>query len=122
MLFLESAPISIGMLSTFLFQVIDTYFVGQLGSQELAALSFSSIIFFLLIALFIGMSVGVSSVVTKSIGENKPEKDKSFSILALFFVLTFSVVLSLIGYLTINPLFSLLGVEADILALISDNI
>ena len=122
MLFLMSAAISIGMLFTFLFQVIDTYFVGQLGSQELAVLSFSSTIFFLLIALFIGMSVGVSSVVAKSIGENKPEKVKRFAILALFFVLTFSIVLSLIGYLTINPLFSLLGAEADILALISDNI
>ena len=44
-----SLPISIGMLSTFLFQVVDTYFVGQLGANELAALSFASTIYFLVV-------------------------------------------------------------------------
>ncbi len=52
-----SLPISIGMLSTFLFQVIDTYFVGQLGGKALAALSFASTFYFLLVGLFIGLSL-----------------------------------------------------------------
>ena len=42
MLVRMAAPISMGMLSTFLFQIVDTYFVGQLGSAEMAALAFSS--------------------------------------------------------------------------------
>ena len=48
-----SVPISIGMLSTFLFQVIDTYFVGQLGANELAALSFASTVYFLLVGFVV---------------------------------------------------------------------
>lgn len=40
MLLRMAAPISLGMMSTFLFQIVDTYFVGQLGSPELAALAF----------------------------------------------------------------------------------
>ena len=42
MLLLMTAPISVGMLSTFLFQVVDTYLVGKLGPGELAALGFST--------------------------------------------------------------------------------
>ena len=47
-----SLPISIGMLSIFLFQVVDTYFVGQLGANALAALSFASTVYFLMVGLF----------------------------------------------------------------------
>ncbi len=42
MLMRMSAPISLGMVSTFLFQIVDTIFVGQLGSTELAALAFTA--------------------------------------------------------------------------------
>lgn len=66
-----SVPISIGMLSTFLFQVINTYFVGQLGFQALAALSFSSTLYFLLVGMFMGLSVGVSILVGESHGMGK---------------------------------------------------
>ncbi len=58
-----SLRISIGMLSTFLFQVIDTYFVNQLGANALAALGFASTVYFLLVGLFIGLSVGVSIII-----------------------------------------------------------
>ncbi len=36
-----AAPAAIGMLMTFLFQLVDTYFIGQLGTAELAAISFA---------------------------------------------------------------------------------
>lgn len=68
MLFKMAGPISIGMLSTFLFQIVDTYFVGQLGANELAALAFSASIYLLLVSLFMGVSVGVSSVVARLYG------------------------------------------------------
>ncbi len=55
-----SVPISMGMLSTFLFQIVDTIFVGQLGAEAVTALSFSSTLFFLLVGTFIGLAVGVS--------------------------------------------------------------
>ena len=58
-----SLPISIGMLSTFLFQVIDTYFVGQLGADALAALSFASTLYFLVVGWFMGLAVGVSIII-----------------------------------------------------------
>ena len=58
-----SLPISIGMLSTFLFQVVDTYFVGQIDAESLAALSFASTIYFLIVGTFIGLTVGVLSLI-----------------------------------------------------------
>ena len=83
MLFKMAAPISIGMMSTFLFQIVDTYFVGQLGSNELAALAFSSTAYFMFIAVFIGMSIGVSSVVAKAAGAADMAKVRLQTTLAL---------------------------------------
>ncbi|MEM6914485.1 MAG: MATE family efflux transporter, partial [Pseudomonadota bacterium] len=56
MLLRMAAPISLEMLSTFLFQIVDTFFVGQLGSPELAALAFSSTAYLVFISIFMGLS------------------------------------------------------------------
>ena len=74
MLVRMAAPISMGMLSTFLFQIVDTYFVGQLGSAELAALAFSSTAYLVFVSLFMGLSVGVSAVVAKAVGSGQRDR------------------------------------------------
>ena len=86
-----SLPISIGMLSILLFQVIDTYFVGQLGAQPLAALGFTSTIYFLFVALFISLSVDVSIIVGKSVGQKARLKVKKTIRIAIAIGLLLSV-------------------------------
>lgn len=115
-----SLPISIGMLSTFLFQVVDTYFVGQLGAEALAALSFASTIYFLMVGLFIGFSVGISIIIGQAKGANDLKKVKKTTSIALGFCLLLSVSLSGIIILFIDPVFQFLGAEANILSLIRD--
>ncbi|HAP61499.1 MAG TPA: MATE family efflux transporter, partial [Cytophagales bacterium] len=117
-----SVPISIGMLSTFLFQVIDTYFVGQLGAEALAALSFSSTLYFLLVGLFIGFSVGVSILIGKAKGEG--DTGRIQRTLGVGMVLSFLLTLVLAWVLVTNwrPIFSGLGAQTDTLPLISEYI
>ena len=78
-----SLPISIGMLSTFLFQAVDTYFIGQLGTDALTALSFASTIYFLLVGLFMGFSVGVSILIGEAIGAQNIDKVRKAAWVAL---------------------------------------
>lgn len=106
-----SLPISIGMLSTFLFQVIDTYFVGQLGAESLAALSFSSTIYFLLISIFIGLSVGVSIIIGKSAGEKDAEKIKKTTLIAIIVSLVLSIALVSLVLLFVEDIFQGLGAD-----------
>ena len=103
-----SVPIALGMLSTFLFQVIDTYFVGQLGSDALAALSFASTLYFLLIGIFIGLAVGVSILVGKAFGAKNEALMKQTSLIALAISLLFAVLILGIGLISLDPLFRLL--------------
>ncbi|MBX2870696.1 MAG: MATE family efflux transporter, partial [Saprospiraceae bacterium] len=113
-----SVPIALGMLSTFLFQVIDTYFVGQLGAEALAALSFASTLYFLMIGIFIGLAVGVSILVGKAFGAGDQVLVKQVTIIALGIGLLFTLVLVGVGIFSLDAMFQLMGAEAEILAMI----
>ena len=113
-----SLPISIGMLSTFLFQVIDTYFVGKLGANALAALSFASTVYFLVVGLFIGLAVGVSIIIGESLGAgNKPKMYKTIKV-GIVLCLALSISISLFFITFIQPIFTFLGATEEILPLI----
>ncbi|MCG8326069.1 MAG: MATE family efflux transporter [Chitinophagales bacterium] len=115
-----SVPISLGMLSTFLFQVIDTYFVGQIGADALAALSFASTVYFMAVGLFIGFSVGVSIIIGTAYGEEDHAKiHKTIWVaIALSSLLTVGLITIIIIY--IDPIFRLLGASSDILPYIKE--
>lgn len=113
-----SVPIALGMLSTFLFQVIDTYFVGQLGGEALAALSFASTLYFLMIGMFIGLAVGVSILIGKAFGAQNQALIRQTTLIALVLSLLVSLLLARIGQISLIPLFRMLGAEQKILTMI----
>ncbi len=119
MLLRMAAPISLGMLSTFLFQVVDTYFVGLLGSAELAALAFSSTVYLVVVSVFLGLSVGVSSVIARVAGEGRMEQAQGIAVVSLGAVLILSALLSLAGLTSMGPMFHALGANDDILPMVS---
>ena len=110
-----SLPISIGMLSTFLFQVIDTYFVGKLGPEALTALSFSSTIYFLLVGLFIGLSVGVSIIIGKAAGAKEFNKIRQTTLVAIVLCLVLSSGFSIVGIAFTDIIFRWFGAKEAIL-------
>ena len=115
-----SVPISIGMLSTFLFQVVDTYFVGQLGPDALAALSFSSTIYFLMVGLFIGLSVGVSIIVGKAAGAAEIQKVKQTILVGIVVCILLTAILSWAIITFLEPIFSALGANDAVMPLIEE--
>jgi putative MATE family efflux protein len=117
-LFSMSLPISIGMLSTFLFQVVDTYFVGQLGANALAALSFASTVYFLIVGLFIGLSVGVSIIIGTAKGAKDLRKVNQTTIISLMLSIILSIVFSALGIYFVEPIFELMGADPITLPLV----
>ncbi|WP_114286703.1 MATE family efflux transporter [Candidatus Halocynthiibacter alkanivorans] len=118
MLWRMAAPISLGMLSTFLFQIVDTYFVGKLGSAELAALAFSSPAFLLFLSVFMGLSVGVSAVVAKTIGAGDRTLASGLTMVSLALALFLSVAFGYGAYIIMVPMFTALGAAPDILPMV----
>ena len=113
-------PMMFGIITMLLFNVVDTYFVGQLGTEALAAVSFTFPVTFTVVSLSIGIGIGTSAVVAKLQGEGKSEELKVVLTDAIFLAVILVICLSIIGYLTIAPLFRLLGAEEALLPYIHE--
>ena len=106
-----------GMLAIMVFNLTDTWYVSRLGTDELAAMGFTFAVVMIVGALAIGFSSGAASIITRALGAgNKPLASRTVSD-GIFLTIAGTVVVSVIGYLAINPLFRALGAEGRVLEL-----
>jgi len=111
-------PMIFGIMSIIAFNMLDTFFVGQLGTVELAALSFTFPVVFVIGSIALGLGVGASSVIARAIGEGDHHKVQRITTDALTLSLVIVISFAAIGLATIDPLFRLLGANGEILHLI----
>lgn len=115
-----SVPMAWGILAVISFNVADTYFVGQLGTRPLAALSFTFPVVMTVMSLALGLGIGVASVLSRALGSSDHEEVCRLTtdslVLSTLIVLAFVV----LGLATIGPLFTALGADAETRVLISD--
>ncbi len=113
-------PMIFGILSMVAFNLIDTYFVGQLGADQLAALSFTFPVIMVIFSLVQGIGIGATALISKSIGSNNYEKAARETTDSLFLGVVLASVFVVLGLLTIKPTFRLLGASEQILPYIED--
>ena len=111
-------PMIYGMVLLMTFNLIDTFFVSLLGTQPLAAISFTFPVTFTVISLMIGLGIGTSAVIAKFLGREDHASAKDSATAALYLAGVIVVSLSFIGYLFTDQLFTLLGAQASLLPLI----
>lgn len=119
-LFKLTLPMVWGVFALVAFNLVDTYFVGQLGTAQLAAMSFTFPVVLTLGSLAMGLGVGASSVIARAIGEGDRRRVQRFTTNSLTLALTAVAVFVALGLLTIDPLFAALGAGPDVLPYIRD--
>ncbi|MBT0586609.1 MATE family efflux transporter [Alteromonas oceanisediminis] len=112
-------PMVVGIVAVLSVSLVDTYFVGKLGTDELAALSFTFPITMAIASLASGLAAGAASVVSRAIGSKNQADAKRLSTDSLVLATVIVIAISAIGFFTIIPLFSLLGAQGDVLALLT---
>ncbi len=113
-------PMVAGLVAMMGFYFVDTLFVGQLGTQPLAAMSFTFPVVMTITSIGIGFMAGTSSVLARLIGRGDGSRVRRLTTDSLLLTLAVSAILALIGLLTVDPLFRLLGADEDLLPLIHD--
>lgn len=111
-------PMIYGMILLMTFNLVDTFFVGLLGTQPLAAISFTFPITFTVISLTIGLGIGTSAVIAKALGKGEHEVAKNLATSALYVAAVIVGSLSIAGYFLIDTIFLLLGASELLLPLI----
>ena len=113
-----AVPMTWGVFASMAFNLADTYFVGQLGHRELAAMSFTFPVLMVLVSLSIGLSAGTSSIVARAVGERDATKVQRLTTDSLLLSALLSLLLGGAGALSIDPIFRLLGAGEEVLPLI----
>lgn len=113
-------PMIGGIFAVIVFSLVDTYFVAQLGVQPLAAISFTFPVVSALGSLALGLGVGASSVIARAIGEGDRTQVRRLTTDSLTLSLLIVGVFISLGLATIDPLFTLLGAQPDVLPLVRD--
>jgi len=111
-------PMIYGMVLLMTFNLVDTFFVGLLGTQPLAAISFTFPVTFTVLSLTIGLGIGTSAVIAKLLGKKDIKSAKSAATAAMYLAAIVVACLSTIGYFITDPLFTLLGAQPSLLPLI----
>lgn len=115
-----TVPMIWGIAAIMSLHVADTWFVAQLGERELAAMSFTFPVTFTLVSLGIGLMAGTASVISRVLGEGDLEKVKRLTTDAALLGTVLAIGLSIIGLLTLDHVFRLLGADDEMLPLIRD--
>lgn len=113
-------PMVWGILATMSFNIVDTYFVAQLGDRPLAAMSFTFPVVMVINALAIGLGAGTSSAVARAYGSGDMARVRRLVTDATLLAMMIAIVVTVAGLASIGPLFRLLGAEDALLPLIRD--
>lgn len=116
----QTLPAIVGVAAIMSVGIVDAYFVGRLGSAELAAISFVFPVITALQSLGVGVMVGVNSVVARALGEGDTRQALARANLGVLMGLAAGLVLGLALYLLRGPLFAALQAGPTLLPLIDE--
>ena len=103
-------PSMLGMLINIIYNLADTFFVGQTGdANQVSAVSLSMPLFFLFIAIGNLFGVGGCAFISRSLGEGKKDKIKTISSFSLYTAIICGIVLGALFLIFRTPLLYLIG-------------
>jgi putative MATE family efflux protein len=100
--------------------IVDTWFVAQLSESHLAAISFTFPVTMILISLGIGLMAGTASVLSRVIGQGDMHLVRRMTTDATTLATALSIVVTVIGLVSMEPLFRAMGADDTLLPLIMD--
>ncbi len=116
----KSIPVIFGIMFAISLNLIDTYFVSMLGNAELAAISFTFPIVFFIWGIAMGLSTGASSIISRAIGKGDKSEVVRITTDSLILSLIMTAFFVVVGILSFDWLFSILGATPETVNLIKD--
>ena len=115
-----TAPMVMGVSSSILVQTLEMGFIGQLSTQHVAAITFTFPVAMILTSIALGISIGTSSVIARSVGSGEPDDVAKLSTHSLLLVGALMIVLSAIVWWNLDHIFTAMGASTEMLVLIHD--
>lgn len=106
---------AIGVLSLLGFQLVDSAFVARLGTEPLAAQSFTFPLTFLMIGVQVGLGIAMAAMISRAMGSGDADRAQRLASLVLIGGSAIMAVLAIGLWLFQAPLFRMLGADGEML-------
>ncbi|MGB5868487.1 MAG: MATE family efflux transporter, partial [Arcobacteraceae bacterium] len=110
-------PSSIGMFFNTMYNVVDTFYVGMISTVAITALSYSFMVFFMILSISFGLSSAITAHVGNSLGKHKHKLAQIFVANGLTFIAITSSILCFVGFIFLEDIFQLMGAKNKALEL-----
>jgi putative MATE family efflux protein len=110
-------PASVGSLFQTFYNLVDTWFAGRISAEAIGAIAKSFPIYFVIIAVGVGIGAATNACIGNLIGEKKINKASLFIAQSVVFALATSVIVTLFGFNASEFLLSVMGSDTVGIAL-----
>ncbi len=117
-LFGMAFPMLAGTFAMNAYNLTDTWFVSRLGTLPLAAMGFTFPVVMLLTCVAGGLGVGVTTLMSHAVGRRDWTDAARITTHGLLLTLGVAAGMTVIGYLSMNPVFTALGADSTALSLV----
>ena len=112
-----SLPMIAGDLLQQFYNITDTLIVSHfIGSHALAAVGSAYALMTFLTSIFIGLAMGVSSLLSIDLGQQEEERLKSTIVHSFFLIMSITFILTILVYVSINPILHFLQIPSSLLS------
>ena len=108
-----SIPMVLEMIMESVFALVDIFFVSRLGAEAVATVGITESLMTIIYAIGIGLSVGTTALVSRRIGEKRPEQAAVSAVQAIITGIVVSLAFSAVGILFSKDLLRLMGASEE---------
>ena len=106
-------PASVGSLFQTFYNLVDTWFAGRISAEAIAAIAKSFPIYFIIIAIGVGLTAGTNTLIGNNIGANNKKKASLFVAQSIIFAIFLSVLVTFFGLGVSDFLLSIMGSDQE---------
>lgn len=110
-----AVPSIIGMVANGIYNVVDTIFVGRLGTTAIGAVSIVFPFFMIIAAVGLAVGVGAGSYISRLLGMGRKDEAEKTAMTAVVTVIGLGIAFSAAGQLWLEPILKLFGATETIL-------
>lgn len=115
-----TTPMLLGITANIGAGLVEAFFLAQVSTEALAAYSFTFPVISALMSISLGISIGLSSVLARTVGQGDHDAVQRLASDGITLVALVMIIITTIGWFTIEPLFRALGADETTLPLIVD--
>ncbi|HKJ68490.1 MAG TPA: MATE family efflux transporter [bacterium] len=111
-----AVPLILANLMQTAYNIVDTYWVGRLGEEAVAAISMAFPVIFLIISFGAGLTIAGTVLIAQYTGRRDQEQVDLIAGQTIILLVNVSLVISAIGFFASGPLLKLIGAEPAVLS------